>query len=81
MIWCGTWYHPQACKFLKLKHHTHSSYERSIIEQTIQYIKKCRTESFDDYSHAKKIIVNYNTLKIDLVCLLVDIHNGMIIVK
>ena len=39
MIWCGTWYPPQACKFLKLKHHTHSSYEKSIIERTIQYIK------------------------------------------
>lgn len=59
----------------------HSYYEKSIIERTIQYIKKCRTESFDDYSHAKKIIVNYNTLKIGLICLLVDIHNGMIIVK
>jgi len=27
----GTWY-PQACKFLKIKHHLHSSYERNIIE-------------------------------------------------
>ena len=44
----GTWY-PQACKFLKIKHHhLHSSYEKSIIERTIQYIKD-RTESFDDY--------------------------------
>jgi putative transposase len=41
---------PQACKFLKIKHHLHSSYEKeSIIERrTIQYIKD-RTESFDDY--------------------------------
>jgi len=45
----GTWYPPQACKFLKLNHHIHSSYEKSIIiERTIQYIKD-RTESFDDY--------------------------------
>jgi putative transposase len=34
----GTWY-PQACQFLKLNHHIHSSYEKSIIERTIQYIK------------------------------------------
>ena len=38
----------QACKFLKLKHHIHSSNEKSLIERTIQYIKD-RTECFDDY--------------------------------
>ena len=43
----GTWY-PQACRFLKLNHHLHSSFEKSIIERTIQYIKD-RTEGFDDY--------------------------------
>ena len=43
----GTWY-PQACRFLKLKHHIHSSFEKSLIERTMQYIKD-RTESFDDY--------------------------------
>ncbi len=43
----GTWY-PMACRFLKLDHHIHSSYEKSIIERTIQYIKD-RTENFDDY--------------------------------
>ena len=43
----GTWY-PMACRFLKLKHHIHSTYEKSIIERTMQYIKD-RTESFDDY--------------------------------
>ena len=43
----GTWY-PMACQFLKLDHHIHSSYEKSIIERTMQYIKD-RTESFDDY--------------------------------
>ena len=35
----GTWY-PQACEFLKLNHHLHSSYGISIIERTMQYIKK-----------------------------------------
>ena len=43
----GTWY-PKACQFLKLKHHTHSPLEKSLIERTIQYIKD-RTECFDDY--------------------------------
>jgi putative transposase len=47
-----TWY-PQACRFLKLKHHSHSHYEKSIIERTMQYIKD-RTECFDDYFPCKK---------------------------
>jgi putative transposase len=34
----GTWY-PQACQFLKLRHHIHSSYEKSLVERTMQYIK------------------------------------------
>jgi putative transposase len=42
----GTWY-PQACHFLKLKHRIHPFVykdEKSIIELTMQYIKKidCR---------------------------------------
>ncbi len=79
----GTWY-PQACKFLKLKHHTHSTYEKSIIERTIQYIKD-RTESFDDYFPCQKDncklqhIKNWFNLFVEN--LFVDIHNGMIIVK
>jgi len=48
----GTWY-PQACRFLKLKHHLHSPFEKSIIERTIQYIKD-RTERFDDYFPCRK---------------------------
>src|SRR5688572_9135103 len=43
----GTWY-PMACKFLKLNHHIHSPFEKSLIERTMQYIKD-RTEGFDDY--------------------------------
>ena len=43
----GTWY-PQACRFLKLQHHIHSPFEKSLVERTMQYIKD-RTESFDDY--------------------------------
>ena len=53
----GTWY-PQACRFLKLKHHIYSPFEKSILERTIQYIKD-RTECFDATFHAEKgIIVN-----------------------
>ena len=48
----GTWY-PQACRFLGLKHHNHSPYEKSIIERTVQYIKD-RTECFDDYFPCRK---------------------------
>ncbi len=47
----GTWY-PQACRFLRIKHH-HSPFEKSIIERTIQYIKD-RTECFDDYFPCRK---------------------------
>jgi putative transposase len=49
-----TWYPPQACRFLKLEHHLHSAYKKSIIiERTIQYIKD-RTEGFDDYFPCRK---------------------------
>jgi hypothetical protein len=37
---CGIWYPSQACWFLKLQHHIHSAYEKSVIERTKQYIKK-----------------------------------------
>jgi len=49
----GTWY-PQACRFLKINHHLHSSYEKSIIERTMQYVKDRTTESFDDYFPCKQ---------------------------
>ncbi|CAN5640664.1 hypothetical protein BH18THE1_BH18THE1_17850 [soil metagenome] len=48
----GTWY-PQACRFLKLKHHLHSPFEKSIVERTLQYFKD-RTESFYDYFPCRK---------------------------
>ncbi|MDN5845612.1 MAG: hypothetical protein L0H53_04985 [Candidatus Nitrosocosmicus sp.] len=47
-----TWY-PMACRFLNLKHHIHSPYEKSLIERTMQYIKD-RTESFDDCFPCRK---------------------------
>jgi putative transposase len=50
----GTWY-PQACRFLNIQHHhNHSSIEKSLIERTIQYIIKDRTECFDDYFPCRK---------------------------
>jgi hypothetical protein len=46
----GTWYHPQACATLGLKHRLHSTFEKSIVERAIiEYVKKDRTECFDDY--------------------------------
>ncbi len=57
----GTWY-PQACKFLKLVHHLHSSYEKSLIERTMQYIKD-RTEVFDDYFPCNKNKCKLNHVK------------------
>ena len=72
----GTWY-PYACKFLKLRHHLHSTYEKSIIERTIQYIKD-RTECFDDYFSCRKekcrLIHLGNWLN-----LFVDYHNKEVI--
>jgi putative transposase len=49
----GTWY-PQACKFLKLNHHIHSYYEKSIIERTIQYIKKIEQNALMIIFHVHK---------------------------
>jgi putative transposase len=72
----GTWY-PQACRFLKLVHHLHSHYEKSIIERTIQYIKD-RVESFDDYFPCKKNKCKLNHIK-KWFKLFVDRHNKEII--
>ena len=72
----GTWY-PQTCKFLRLKHHVHSFYEKSIIERTIQYVKD-RTESFDDYFPCRK----ERSCKLEHILnwfsMFIDMHNRMI---
>jgi putative transposase len=39
---------------LKLKHHLHSSYKKSMIERTMQQYIKDRTEGFDNYFPCKK---------------------------
>ncbi len=68
----GTWY-PQACRFLNLKYHIHSSFEKSIIERTIQYIKD-RIESFDDYFPCRKKKCNMEHVK-NWLNLFADFHN------
>ena len=73
----GTWY-PQACKFLKLEHHLHSSFEKSIIERTIIQYVKVRTECFDDYFPCRK-----NKCRLEHVMhwlnLFIGMHNEMIL--
>jgi putative transposase len=68
----GTWY-PQACRFLRLKHHILSSFEKSIIERTMQYIKD-RTESFDDYFPCKIKYCKLNHVR-NWLNLFVNYHN------
>ena len=68
----GTWY-PQACRFLGLEHHIHSSFEKSIIERTMQYIKD-RTESFDDYFPFRLKGCNLKQVR-NWLRLFVDYHN------
>ena len=52
----GTWYPPpQALPILEVvEHHIHTSFEKSIIERTIQYIKDRTIEGFDDYFPCQK---------------------------
>ncbi|HEY6535079.1 MAG TPA: hypothetical protein VIY08_04660 [Candidatus Nitrosocosmicus sp.] len=38
---------------MKINHHIHSSFEKSLIERTMQYIKDI-TECFDDYFPCRK---------------------------
>ena len=73
-----TWY-PQACKFLSIKHHLHSPFEKSIIERTMQYIKD-RTESFDDYFPCRRKKCKLKHVK-NWLNLFIDHHNSKIILK
>ena len=68
-----------ACQFLKLKHHIHSPYEKSIIERTMQYIKD-RTESFDDYFPCKKKKCKLKHV-INWLNLFSDFHNKELYIK
>jgi putative transposase len=53
----GSWY-PQACRFLKLNHHIHSTFEKSLIERTMQYIKDRTMNALMIIFHAKRRNVN-----------------------
>ena len=61
----GTWY-PQTCKFLNMNnHHLHSSYEKSMIERTIQYIKRIEPKALMTTTFlVEKKNVNYNISEI-----------------
>lgn len=74
----GSWY-PQACRFLNVEHHKHSSFEKSFIERTIQYIKD-RTECFDDYFPCMRINCKLGHIMNWLV-LFVDMHNRDLMIK
>ena len=65
----GTWY-SQACRFVKMKHHLHSSYEKSFIERTIQYITRIELNALMITFLVKKKSVNYNTSVIGSIYLL-----------
>ena len=52
----GTWYE-QACNVIGLKHHLHSSIEKSLMERVNQYFKD-RIESFDDYYPCRQMECN-----------------------
>jgi putative transposase len=56
-----TWY-PQACRFLKPKHHIHSPFEKSIVERKMQHIKD-RTECFDDCFPCRRAKCNLHHFK------------------
>ncbi len=71
----GTWY-PQACRFLMQKRHIHSSFEKSLIERTIQYIKDRTNECFDDYFPCKRKDKKCNLFHVkNWLNLFVNIHN------
>ncbi|HXS59828.1 MAG TPA: hypothetical protein VN703_03340 [Candidatus Sulfopaludibacter sp.] len=67
----GTWYPSQACRFLKLKHHIHSPFEKSLIERTMQYVRDRTKESFNDYfpcrlkNYKLKHVINWLNLFLD----------------
>ena len=68
----GTWY-PMACRFLGLKHHIHSSLEKSLIERKMQHIKD-RMENFDDYFPCRVKICKLKHVR-NWLRLFVDYHN------
>jgi hypothetical protein len=66
-----------AYKFLKLNHQILYSFEKSLIERTMQYIKD-RTESFDDYFPCKLKNCKLNHIR-NWMNLFVNYHNNEVI--
>ena len=58
----GTWYH-EACNSLGIKHRLHRSFEKSIIERSMEYVKD-RTEGFDDYYPCRKSVMDCNLIHV-----------------
>jgi putative transposase len=74
----GTSY-PQACQFLKLRHHIYSPYEKSVIERTKQCIKD-RTECFGDCFPCRKKNCKLKHV-INWLNLFADLHNRELCIK
>ena len=75
----GAWYPPQV-KFLKLRHHLHSLFEKSIMERTMQYINDRTEEGFDNYFSCKKNKYKLKHIE-QWLCLFIDQYNEEIFLK
>lgn len=73
----GSWY-PEACSYLGLKHLLHTSFEKSIIERSIEYFKD-RTENFDDYYPCRHTIEYAFTHVNKWLGLFISMHNADIL--
>jgi len=74
----GSWY-PEACHYLGLVHLLHTSFEKSIIERTIEYFKD-RTENFDDYYPCCRHTIEYDLAHVNnWLGLFVFMHNADIL--
>jgi hypothetical protein len=68
-------WHAEACTYLELEHRLHSpSYEKSIMERAIEYVKE-RTEQFDDCYICRKFDCNLSHVY-KWIQLFVFMHNG-----
>ena len=54
----GTWYPPQACKFLKIDHHLHSPFEKSIIRENYAIHKRIGPKALMTIFHVEIKSVN-----------------------
>ena len=50
----GTWYPPQACRFLKLKYHLHSSLKRKALSKGQSNISRIELNALMTIFHAKE---------------------------